>query len=118
MYIGEVSRRTGASPRAIRLYETLGLIPVPEREGKYRCFQEEDVDKIQIIKQAQHFGFKLAELGKMLSEETSCKDFPWEKAIILVKQKIQNVTIEIERLNKLKMELAAYIKILSKKGCR
>lgn len=96
MYIGEVSQRTGATPKAIRLYESLGLIPVPRRKGKYRDFQEKDVELIQIIKQAQRFGFKLTELKEMLREEISCDDFPWEKAIVLVEKKVQNIISEVE----------------------
>lgn len=34
MYIGELSQRTGATPRAIRLYESLNLIQVV-RKGNY-----------------------------------------------------------------------------------
>lgn len=26
MYVGELAKRTGASPKALRLYETLGLL--------------------------------------------------------------------------------------------
>lgn len=30
----------GASRKAIRLYESLGLIPEPQRKGRYRIYSE------------------------------------------------------------------------------
>jgi MerR family copper efflux transcriptional regulator len=115
MYIGEVSRRTGATPKAIRLYEELGLISAPKRRGKYRCFQETDVELIQVIKQAQRLGFTLAELKAMLDGETSCEDFPWEKAVGYVESKIETIMAEIGQLEKKKKELVAFAKILAEK---
>lgn len=117
MYIGEVSQRTGATPKAIRLYENLGLIPVPERKGKYRYFQEKDVDQIQIIKQAQRLGFRLTELKEMLDQEISCEAFPWDEAIVLVEGKVQHITSEIEQLERQKMELVEFAKGLAEKRC-
>ena len=43
MYIGRLSELTGATPKAIRLYESLGLIPVPRRQGAYRVYTDKDV---------------------------------------------------------------------------
>lgn len=61
MYIGEVARRTGATARAIRLYESLGLLVVPRR-GRYRVYDATHVEFIQLIKHAQTVGVTLAEL--------------------------------------------------------
>lgn len=66
MRIGEVSRKTGASPKALRLYEQLGLLPTPLREGSYRSYDSEHVDAVLLIRQAQAAGFKLQELSEML----------------------------------------------------
>jgi MerR family transcriptional regulator, copper efflux regulator len=117
MYIGEVAQRTGATPKAIRLYETLGLISVPERKGKYRYFQEQDVDQIQIIKQAQRLGFRLAELQEMLDQEISCDAFPWDEAIVLVEEKVERIRSEIEKLEKQKVELIEFAKGLTERKC-
>ena len=43
LYIGKVAEITGASCKAIRHYESLGLLPTPKRRGKYRIYSELDV---------------------------------------------------------------------------
>lgn len=62
MYIGEVSKRTGLSIRAIRFYEQIGLINAPRRQGKYRVYQESDVDMFILIKEATELGISLSSL--------------------------------------------------------
>lgn len=64
--IGELSRRTGASAKALRLYESLGLIPLPRRVGSYRCYDHQHEEAVQLIRQAQAVGFKLQEMRQML----------------------------------------------------
>ncbi|MCP4138862.1 MAG: MerR family transcriptional regulator [Chloroflexi bacterium] len=117
MYIGEVSRQTGASPKAIRLYESLGLLPTIERKGRYRYFTENDIGLIQIIRQAKELGFRLAEIKVLLDEEVSCDIFPWEKAALLVKEKIENNDLEISRLEEKKIELNRFLGELEKNAC-
>lgn len=48
MFIGEVSRKTGLSIKAIRLYEELGLIQTPQRQGRYRIYKHSDVDILNL----------------------------------------------------------------------
>jgi len=98
IYIGKVSKQTGASPKAIRLYEKLALI-TPERKNKYRYFSEQHVVAIKIIKKSQQLGFKLSEFKKIMSDEISCEDFPWEKAISLILAKIETNKSKIDELN-------------------
>lgn len=42
MRIGEIARRTGASAKAIRLYEARGLLGAVARAGSYRQYGEAD----------------------------------------------------------------------------
>jgi len=62
MFIGEASKRTGLSIKAIRFYEEIGLIMQPERMGRYRVYQEEDVELLMLIKEAKEFGIALSQL--------------------------------------------------------
>src|SRR3546814_3919471 len=41
--IGELSRRTGYNIETIRYYERVGLLPIPQRRGRYRSYAREDV---------------------------------------------------------------------------
>lgn len=43
MYIGELAKRTGATPKAIRLYESLGLL------GSPRLHQLTQVPEVPIL---------------------------------------------------------------------
>ncbi len=62
MYIGEVSKRTGLSVKAIRFYEVKGLIHKPQRVGRYRVYQETDIDILLLIKEAKELGVTLSQL--------------------------------------------------------
>ncbi len=60
--IGALARLSGATPKALRLYEALGLIPEPRRQGSYRVYEQRHLDAVRLIRQAQAVGFKLQEL--------------------------------------------------------
>ena len=76
MYIGQVAKLTGATPKAIRLYERIGLIGAPRRNGRYRVYTAGDVQLIGVIKRAQSLGFRLAEM-KTLVQGRSSSLHPW-----------------------------------------
>ncbi|MEA2244450.1 MAG: MerR family transcriptional regulator, repressor of the yfmOP operon, partial [Solirubrobacteraceae bacterium] len=47
--IGDLARRAGTTPRTIRYYEELGLLPsVAERDaGRHRTYSEDDVERLE-----------------------------------------------------------------------
>lgn len=79
MYIGEFARLAGTTPKAIRLYEQMGLLPEPRRRGKYRVYRAEDLEWVGFIRQAQQLGCKLSELTPLLAGMTDMAQFPWQK---------------------------------------
>lgn len=74
--IGEIAERSGVTPRTIRYYEELGLLPRSERElGKHRSYTEADVDRVRELKRLRDLlGLSLDELGAMLVAEDSRAD--------------------------------------------
>lgn len=66
MLIGEMARRTGASIKAIRLYESLGLLGRVERSNRYRVYTAAHLQQVLLIRRARQLGFKLAELQDWL----------------------------------------------------
>lgn len=62
MYIGELSKKTGVSVKAIRHYEEIALIKSPQRDGKYRVYDDSYVQVLGMIKAAKGLGFTLEEL--------------------------------------------------------
>jgi len=66
--IGELARRSGGSPKAIRFYEAAGVLPPPVRGANgYRLYTADAVDLLRFIKQAQGLGFTLAEVKDILA---------------------------------------------------
>ena len=62
MYIGEASKKTGLSIKAIRFYEEIGLIRPPERVGRYRVYQETEIELLILVKEAKELGVTLSQL--------------------------------------------------------
>lgn len=104
MNISTVARLTGASPKAIRNYEVLGLIPQVRRQGTYRCYSQQDVNRIRLIRIAQSLGFRLAELRTL----TAAGGLPtWRGVLALVEQKYGAIQQDIQRLEQLRDQLGS-----------
>ena len=67
MYIGEASKNTGLSIKAIRFYEKKGLINQPERVGRYRVYNETDIELLILIKEAKALGVTLSQLKGVIA---------------------------------------------------
>jgi DNA-binding transcriptional MerR regulator len=70
--IGEVAELTGTTPRTIRYYEEIGLLPpAGERElGKHRAYSQADVERVQeILRLRNLLGLSLEQLSQLLAAE-------------------------------------------------
>ena len=68
MNIGEVASETGVTAKSIRYYESINLIPAPERsEAGYRQYSDRDVQTLHFIKRSRGLGFSVAEVAELLS---------------------------------------------------
>lgn len=65
--IGEVARRAGLRPSALRYYEELGLLDAPQRAGKHRRYEPGIFQRLAVIQLAQRAGFTIAEIGVLLN---------------------------------------------------
>ncbi|CCN80634.1 putative Transcriptional regulator, MerR family [Vibrio nigripulchritudo SFn27] len=70
MYIGELSKKTGVSVKAIRHYEDIALIKSPQRDGKYRVYDDSYIQVLGMIKAAKGLGFTLEELRTIAKAKT------------------------------------------------
>jgi len=67
MNIGGASIASGVSPRMIRHYEKLGLIPAPaRRDSGYRDYADADVHRLRFIANARDLGFPIDEIRLLL----------------------------------------------------
>ena len=64
--IGDVSQRTGCNIETIRYYERIGLLPSPERHGRYRRYGPHDVKRLVFVRRARELGFTLDEVRMLL----------------------------------------------------
>ena len=64
--IGEVARRAGIRPSALRYYESIGLMPAPKRVSGRRRYDESTVQMLKVIQLAQQAGFTVAEIQTLL----------------------------------------------------
>lgn len=70
--IGEVAELTGTTPRTIRYYEEIGLLPgASDREqGKHRCYTQADVERInEIVRMRDLLGLTLEQLSELLEAQ-------------------------------------------------
>jgi len=70
--IGEVAELTGTTPRTIRYYEEIGLLPgASDREqGKHRCYTQADVERInEIVRMRDLLGLTLDQLSELLEAQ-------------------------------------------------
>lgn len=70
--IGEVAKRAGTTPRTIRYYEELGLLPdAPARDaGQHRSYGEADVERVmQLLRLKDLLGLSLDELRDVIEAE-------------------------------------------------
>lgn len=60
--IGEVSRRSGIAPSALRYYESLGLIASTRSSGDRRRYRRAVLRRLAVVRAAQHVGLSLNEV--------------------------------------------------------
>lgn len=69
--IGEVARRTGRAPSALRFYERKGLIRSVDRKGLRRLFRPEVLDQVALIIAGQEQGLSLDELHQFIKGDAT-----------------------------------------------
>src|SRR5258708_39924932 len=65
--IGEVARRSGLRPSAVRYYEERGLIEPEGRSGGRRVYSEEAGERLALITFAKNAGFTLDDIRTVLT---------------------------------------------------
>lgn len=65
--IGEVAARAGLRTSAIRWYESVGVLPEPERVSGRRRYGPEVLERLAVIATAQQAGLTLGEVRDLLA---------------------------------------------------
>jgi DNA-binding transcriptional MerR regulator len=63
MRVGELARRAGVSPRAVRWYEAEGLLPAARRTTSgYRSYTEQDLELLRFVVRLRGVGLRLSDI--------------------------------------------------------
>jgi DNA-binding transcriptional MerR regulator len=65
MDIGEVAKKSGISPSALRYYEEIGLIASNDRKGLRRQYSAKVLETLALITLAKQAGFQLEDLARL-----------------------------------------------------
>ena len=58
--VTKLARRCGVSRTALLYYESIGLMPSPQRSGgNYRCYSERDAERLSAIRAYRNAGLTL-----------------------------------------------------------
>jgi MerR family transcriptional regulator, repressor of the yfmOP operon len=84
--IGDLAKLTDTTPRTIRYYEEIGLLPsAEEREpGAHRVFSEDDLERLQeVLRLRELLGVSLEELRDLVAAESARASLrrEWEEGI-------------------------------------
>ena len=96
--IGQLSEETGFSIQTIRYYESLGLLPAPDRsDSGYRKYDESYLQHINFIKNAKNMGFTLDEIKELIHLKSS-NDALGKDVKHMVKLKMEELAKQIKEL--------------------
>jgi MerR family transcriptional regulator, redox-sensitive transcriptional activator SoxR len=104
--VGQVAAEVGINASAVRYYERVGVLPVPERVSGQRRYAPEMVDRLRTIQAAQQAGFSLEEITQLLQGAED--GHAAEQLRALAERKLPDVEALIERAEAMKqwLELA------------
>ena len=71
--IGELSRLTLCNIETIRYYERIGLLPKPQRHGRYRRYDGDDIARLKFVRRSRELGFSLDEVRALLTLSADTK---------------------------------------------
>ena len=105
--IGELSAKTGVSPKTIRYYEQAGLLPPAKRgDNGYRLYDETDAERLEFIRSARALDFALDEVAEVLAFRDRGTP-PCQYVMRVIHDRIGVIQERIRNLELLSDELAA-----------
>ncbi len=112
MRIGELAERAEVTPRTVRYYESVGLLPPGAREGKgQHYYTEETVARLRKIDQLKQLGLSLDEIRDVIdlyfTDPSGVR--AKQKVVALLRVHLAEVDEKVGALEQLRAELRAHI---------
>lgn len=104
--IGEVARRSGLRPSALRYYESVGVLPVAARQHGRRRYDDAILARLAVLQLAQAVGFTVAEM-RALVEGFDDAGVDAERWRALAGRKLSEIEALIARAEQMKDVLEA-----------
>ena len=113
MRIGELAKQAEVTPRTVRYYESLGLIPPGEREGTgQHHYSKETVLRLRKIEQLKNLGLSLDEIHDVipLYFSDASKVRAKQKVLALLRVHLAETDQKLEAMQQFRSDLKAHIK--------
>ena len=116
--IGDLARTSCVKVPTIRYYETIGLLPCPQRTGGgQRRYDKHDVQRVAFIRHARELGFNLDAIRALLAlhddPARSC-----EAVDVIARQRLKEVETRLSALRSLRRELRRTIELCARQTVR
>ncbi len=108
--ISQVAGLTGVNAKAIRYYESIGLLPRPLRgSNQYRRYSMGDVNRLILLRRIRCLGVPLSQAKSLLigASDAQCIDVQQE-LLKLVNTRLEAIDEEIAELHLLRDEMEHY----------
>lgn len=105
MKIGEIAEQACVSKSILRYYESIRLIPPPQRDASgYRSYSTADAERIRLVVGARQVGLSVADIRAILrmQDERKC---PEVRLLELLESKTREVRKRMRRLEDIKSHL-------------
>lgn len=120
MLINELSKRTGITAHTIRFYEKSGLIKGKRDENiktnKYFHYDEETVEKLELVRDAKSVGFTISEIAQLMDAWYNNKMTVSEKLAVL-DEKLLSIDDRIKQLKEMKKMISQFKKDVVEDDC-
>lgn len=112
MRIGDLAQRAEVTPRTIRYYEGIRLIPKGEREGHgQHYYTEETLARLRKIDQLKKLGLSLDEIGEVIdlyfTDPSGVR--PKQKVLAILRRHLAEADRKIGALRQLRADLQAHL---------
>lgn len=105
--IGEAAARSGLTAKAIRLYESRGLLgPADRTPAGYRTYGSEQLAVLGFIRRAKAVGLRLDEIGRILDLQRSGRQ-PCNTVVDLLDERIADIDRTMADLRALRRTMTA-----------
>lgn len=78
MRIGELSKRTGVSPRSLRYYEEQGLLTSSRSDAGQRHYSDAEVERVSVIRQLFDAGMS----SRVIATVLPCVETPGDPGVV------------------------------------